>query len=195
MKKSLQILTLILVTTLITSACNPEQENQENQLTMTTSGAIGIKTYTAPANTKITISTNSNNGLIEGILVSDGAGFDYSSQTAWNDYALTYNLYFVIGFDGYSTPFAIHTTNTIQDSLFAAKDIGVISLVDDDQDVIVSIDEVNVNTRWIKVSYQIPIYSYQENYPPIFSNSVQTNGTITGSFQGTFEYGKLILDL
>ncbi|MCK4907600.1 MAG: hypothetical protein KAS64_08620 [Spirochaetes bacterium] len=76
---------------------------------MTTSGAIGIKTYTAPGNTKITISTNSNNGLIEGILVSDGPGFDYGSQTAWNDYALSYNLYFVIGFDYYSTPFTIIT--------------------------------------------------------------------------------------
>lgn len=82
-----------------------------------------------------------------------------------------------------------HTVTNIIDSVVTTREIGFISFVEHNSGEKITIEEIDLNTKWIKASFEIPILGYSPDYPTKLSTfSTNVNGLVTGQFHGNFEF-------
>jgi hypothetical protein len=140
--------------------------------------------HTAAAGTALRVLQR--DGALLGLIVADGALFDFEDTKAWAAYAARSNEFTVFAFD---EPAAAepHTINAIFDSFASGNGLGLIGFVEHGSGESVEIVAIDTVKHTISVSFSIPVYGFASGWPPDLVNFDKCqSGEVTGSIEGPY---------
>jgi hypothetical protein len=170
---------------LLHAACEPPPDGGMPLRVQGTACSTQIS-YTSTNQDRIRIYFDTN-GNIGGILVLDGLPFDVDDEAAWQSYTADNDTFMQLGFFGGESP-TPHTIRSIFDSLLATSGVGVLSFNETPGTQEVTIEQIDLENRTVRLSFRLDVAIFRPLYPPNFSNPPDCQqGTLTGTIQGSYE--------
>jgi len=165
--------------------CGCSEGNGAAALTIQGSACAVAIDYTSEAAIPLTVYRDGT-GALRGVEVSGGDAFDHDDLAAWARYATDYDVYALLAFHDPESP-APHSITSLEESVLAARGVGVIGIGEESAGSIVAIETLDWSANELALHFSLTVATHNSDYPPSSGGLAMCAGdTVTGMIAGSF---------